>query len=88
MNAEEFAHAVRSHWHIENKLHWCLDIGFREDESRVREGFAPENFAIIRHMALNLLKNDKKLKSGIATKIRTYGWNLERLEGVLGRGLF
>jgi len=48
--------AVRLYWDIENKLHWVLDIAFREDDSRVRMGHASENMAVIRHMALNLLR--------------------------------
>jgi predicted transposase YbfD/YdcC len=53
--AKTIARAVRGHWGIENSLHWVLDIAFREDESRIRKDHAPANFAIIRHMALNLL---------------------------------
>ena len=60
-DAEHVARAVRGHWGIENSLHWVLDIAFREDESRIRKENAPANFAIIRHMALNLL--EKKLPS-------------------------
>ena len=59
---------VRDHWGIENGLHWVLDIAFREDESRVRKDHAPENFALLRHIALNLLKQDTTLKVGIKTK--------------------
>lgn len=63
-----FAGATRKHWGIENSLHWCLDVGFREDECRIRKGFAAENMAIVRHIALNLLKNEKNSKKGIARK--------------------
>ena len=67
-NAEKFGHAVRSHWGIENSVHWVLDIAFREDESRIRKGSAPENISAIRHIALNLLKTNKTFKGSIKTK--------------------
>ena len=57
-DAEKFGNAVRRHWGIENSVHWVLDIAFREDESRIRKGAAPENFGAIRHIALNLLRNN------------------------------
>jgi predicted transposase YbfD/YdcC len=60
--------AIRSHWGIENRLHWVLDMVFREDDSRVRIGHAPENFAIIRHLALNLLRTESSRRASIATK--------------------
>ena len=53
-----FRRAVRSHWGIENELHWRLDVTFREDESRIRRGNAPHNMGVIRHVALNLLKRE------------------------------
>jgi predicted transposase YbfD/YdcC len=58
-NAEHFAKAVRSHWGIENSLHYVLDVTFREDECRIRKGDAPENFAVLRHIARNLLQREK-----------------------------
>jgi predicted transposase YbfD/YdcC len=59
------ANAIREHWGIENGLHWCLDIAFREDDCRVRKDHAPENLGIVRHMAINLLKRETSLKGGI-----------------------
>ena len=73
----------RSHWQIENQLHWVLDIAFREDESRVRKDHAPENLAVLRHMALNLLKNEKTAKGGIHAKRLQAGWNNDYLLAIL-----
>ena len=67
-NAERFACTVRSHWAIENSLHWVLDVSFREDESRVRKGAAPENFAMLRHIALNIIKKETSPKKSIKSK--------------------
>jgi predicted transposase YbfD/YdcC len=74
-DAEQLEHAIRSHWEVENSLHWRLDIAFREDQSRVRLGYAAENFAVIRHIALNLLKSDKTLKLGVKSKRLAAGWD-------------
>ena len=57
-DVKPFAHAARAHWGIENSLHWVLDVTFREDDSRIRKGYAPENFNIVRQLAVNLLKKD------------------------------
>ena len=61
--AEQFARAVRKHWGVENPLHWSLDVTFREDQSRLRAGHGAENFAVLRHMALNLLRQEPSPKS-------------------------
>lgn len=60
--AEGLAKAIRSHWGIENSLHWVLDVEFDEDRSRVRKGESPENLAVVRHIAINLLKQERGLK--------------------------
>ena len=60
--------AVRSHWGIQNSLHWVLDLAFREDESRMRSGNSPQNFAVLRHVALNLLKQEQTTQLGIKAK--------------------
>jgi predicted transposase YbfD/YdcC len=73
----------RSHWKIENQVHWVLDIAFREDESRVRKDHGAENLAVLRHMALNLLKNEKTAKGGIHAKRLQAGWNNDYLLRVL-----
>jgi len=75
---------VRDHWGIENGLHWCLDIAFREDDNRVRTGHAAENFAILRHLAMNLLKQETSVKVGIKSKRRKAGWDDAYLLKVLG----
>lgn len=82
-NAELFAKSVRNHWGIENGLHWVLDMAFREDESRIRKGHAPENFAILRHIALNLIKNEKTFKGSVNTKRLKASWDIDYLKKIL-----
>lgn len=67
-DVSRFAEAVRSHWNIENSLHWSLDVCFSEDHSRVRKNHAPENLALLRRMALNLLKRETSRKGGIKVR--------------------
>ena len=66
--ATRIAHAVRSHWRIENSMHWVLDMAFGEDQCRVRVGNAAQNFAILRRIALNLFKRDTKTKAGLKNR--------------------
>jgi predicted transposase YbfD/YdcC len=80
---ERVAQAVRSHWSIENKLHWVLDIAFREDECRTRKDHAAENLAILRHIVLNLLKQEKTAKVGVPAKRRKAAWSLAYMELLL-----
>lgn len=69
-NAKKIGECIRHHWAIENSLHWCLDVVFNEDQSRIRKGHAPENIALIRRFALSLLKNETSFKGGMRRKQR------------------
>lgn len=83
-DAKQIGRAVRGHWGIENRLHWVLDVAFREDECRVRTGHAAENFAVLRQMALNLLRRESTVKVGVKAKRLTAGWDETYLRKVLG----
>ena len=75
--------AVRSHWGIENELHWTLDMTFDEDRSRVRKDYGAENLAVLRHIALNLLKQEKSCKRSVRGKRLLAGWDEDYLSKVL-----
>jgi predicted transposase YbfD/YdcC len=83
LSAEEFAEAVRGHWGIENRLHWQLDVSFREDECRVHRDHAPANLSVIRRFALGSLKRETSCKRGIETKRLKCAANDEYREKVL-----
>jgi predicted transposase YbfD/YdcC len=82
LDPEAFARAARGHWGIENRLHWVLDVVFRDDLSRLRTGHAPANMAVVRHMALNLLRQAKPTIS-LKNRRKLAGWNLNYLEALL-----
>ena len=82
-DARRLLASVRKHWGIENSLHWVLDIAFREDESRMRKLNSPENFAMVRHVAHLLLKQEQSEKVGIKAKRMKAAWNRDYLLRVL-----
>lgn len=86
-NAQKLLESTRTHWQIENSLHWVLDIAFREDECRVRKGYGAQNLATLRHIAVNLLKQEKTAKIGTKSKRLRAGWDEDYLLKVLS-GLF
>ena len=82
VKVKQFAHAVRSHWGIENSCHWCLDVTYREDESRIRDEHLRENFAWLNRLTLSLLKQHCG-KDSVAMRRRSCGWNEEFMLQVL-----
>jgi predicted transposase YbfD/YdcC len=82
-DAKVTANAVRSHWHIENSLHWVLDVVFREDDSRVRVDNGAQNLAVMRHAALNILRQDKHSKLSVNGKTKKCGYDNDYLASVL-----
>lgn len=84
--AEKLGHAIRSHWAIENGLHWCLDVSMNQDQNRTRKDHAPDNLAVMHHIALNLLKQDRTAKLGIKNKRLAAGWDHDYLLHLLTQG--
>jgi predicted transposase YbfD/YdcC len=82
-DAQQTLKAVRTHWGIENKVHWVLDVVFREDDCRVRQGNADQNLAVLRHIALNLLRQETSLKRSIKAKRLKAGWDHDYLLKIL-----
>ncbi|MFL6337056.1 MAG: ISAs1 family transposase [Pyrinomonadaceae bacterium] len=74
-DAKQALRAVRGHWQVENSLHWVLDVAFGEDACRTRTGHAPENLATLRHIAVNLLKQERSCKLGVKSKRLKAGWD-------------
>jgi len=83
-DARRLLEITRTHWRIENEVHWVLDIAFREDDSRFRKDYGAQNLAVLRHMALNLLKQEKTAQCGIKGKRLKAGWDEAYLLRVLG----
>jgi predicted transposase YbfD/YdcC len=86
-NASGLLSYIRGHWGVENNLHWCLDINFREDERRIRKGHGAQNFARLSRIALNLLKAETTNDGGIKTKRLCCGWDHDYLLKVLTGGI-
>ena len=82
-DAQRMGQSARIHWSIENEVHWVLDVAFSEDASRICKDHSPHNMAILRHIALNLLKQEKTAKASIRTKRLKAGWNNDYLAKVL-----
>jgi predicted transposase YbfD/YdcC len=82
-DAAKALRVTRTHWSIENSMNWVLDVAFREDDSRVRIDYGPENLGILRRIALNLLKQETTLKVGVKAKRKAAGWDEAYLRRVL-----
>ena len=82
LDAKTFARAVRAHWHIENRLHWVLDVVFHDDLARLRTGHGPENMAVVKHMAMNILRQAKPTTS-LKNRRKLAGWNLDYLDELI-----
>lgn len=83
-DSDLFQKSVRTHWQIENSCHWILDVAFREDDSRIRAGYAAENFSVMRKIALAFLKKDTTFKNGVKGKRRAAGWDDEYRNKIIG----
>jgi predicted transposase YbfD/YdcC len=83
VSAETISNAIREHWGVENGLHWVLDVTFREDDSRIRKGNAPENLAIIRHAVINMLQPHRNKNISIKRLRKKVGWDTNTLEMIL-----
>ena len=84
-NAQTLLASTRNHWAIENQLHWVLDMSFGDDQSRIRKGNAPENIALIRHAALNMIRMAKGKRESIKLLRKAAGWDDQVLERIISR---
>ena len=82
-NAQFLCHAIRTHWSIENNLHWTLDVTFREDQCRIRSEYSPQNFALLRRLALNVLHQEKTFKRSLRQKMKQAAMNNNYMMTVL-----
>lgn len=84
LDASDFNSKIRGHWGIENSCHWVLDMAFAEDDCRIRTGDGAQNFAILRRIALNLLKQERSGKTSMNIKRLQAGWSTDYLQKLLG----
>jgi len=84
-DVKQFAEAVRGHWGIENKLHWVLDVNFKDDECRIRKENSPQNFAIVKHVASNLIRQENSTKKSMNVKRHLAGWDDKYLLKVISQ---
>jgi predicted transposase YbfD/YdcC len=82
LDAKTFAHAVRAHWGVENRLHWVLDVVFHDDLARLRSGHGPQNMAVVKHMAMNLIRHPKD-KHSLKNRRKLACLNVDYLEGLI-----
>ena len=82
LDANTFARAVRAHWGVENRLHWVMDVVFHDDLARLRTGHGPENMAIVKHMAMNLVRKASPTTS-LKNRRKLAGWDLDYLETLI-----
>jgi predicted transposase YbfD/YdcC len=82
LDAKTFAHAVRAHWGIENRLHWVLDVVFHDDLARLRSGYGPQNMAVVKHMAINLIRHPKD-KHSLKNRRKLACLNVDYLESLI-----
>ena len=84
-DAEHLLRVIRTHWQVENRLHWVLDVAFSEDQSRIRSGYAAANLALVRRLAVSALQRERSLKRGVAIKRLRAGWDEDYLFKVLSQ---
>jgi len=87
VDPKRLAHAIRAHWGIENQLHWCLDVGFSEDQRRIRDVRAASNLATITRYALMMVKREKSSRRGIRARRRNAAWSHDYLLKILTAGI-
>jgi predicted transposase YbfD/YdcC len=84
LTADRFNPVARAHWGVENRLHWCLDVQMNEDRDRTRKDNGPQNLAVLRHMALNVLRKDPR-KESLRAKFKIAAWNNDYLTSLLAQ---